>query len=68
MAKQPKWRTAKVTKLTLSEKSLHADVDRDEQLKLAFEILKNWMNDKDTGISVLHTKKDRFLIHAIDRK
>ena len=68
MAKQPKWRTVKVTKLTLSEKSLHADVDRDEQLKLAFEILKNWMNDKDTGISVLHTKKDRFLIHAKDRK
>lgn len=67
MVKEAKWRTVKVSKLTLSEKSLHAEAKGDEQLKLAFEILKNWLRDKDSGISVLHTKKDRFLVHAIER-
>jgi len=51
----------------LSEKSLHSTLKGNEQVALTMEILRNYFNDKDTGITVMHTKKDRILIHAIDR-
>ena len=65
--KEPIWRTVHVSNLTLSEKSLHSTVKGDEQIKLAMEILRNYFNDKDTGLTVMHTKKDRILVHAIER-
>ena len=64
---EPVWRTVHVSKLTLSDKSLHATLQEDEQIKLAMEILRNYFNDKDTGLTVMHTKKDRILVHAVDR-
>jgi hypothetical protein len=64
---EPVWRTVHVSKQTLSEKSLHSTLMGDEQIILAMEILRNYFNDKDTGLTVMHTKKDRILVHAIDR-
>ena len=65
--KEPVWRTVHVSKLTLSEKSLHSTLEGNEQVIFAMEILRNYFNDKDTGLTVMHTKKDRILVHAIDR-